>query len=170
MTLGQQLDAAIDSIDSLSSSQLYVVIVAGTVAVSFLLLNSNGSSTTTTTAVDSALLKSTNKTSRSANPAQSDLPEPRWFILKWVNVAAALAFGGSVVKFSLNASMYLNDSKYLLQFLVVWSMFLFYFFGFFGISFVNADNLAETMEQQQEPQKQRSLNESAATTVSPQKN
>jgi len=169
MTLGQKLDVAIDSIDSLSSSQLYVVIVAGTVAVSFLLLNSNGSSTTTT-AVDNALLKSSSsQTNKSAVSPNSDLPEPRWFILKWVNVAAAFAFGGSVVKFGLNASMYLNDSKYLLQFLVVWSMFLCYFFGFFGISFVNAEDLVETMEQQ-EQQKQRSLNETATTaTVSPPK-
>lgn len=153
MTLGQRLDAAIDNIDSLSSTQLYVVIVAGTVAVSFFLLNSNGSTSNTAsgTSVDNALLKSAKPRSSSCS---SDLPQPRWFILKWLNFAAILAFGGSVVKFSLNASLYLNDSKYLLQFLVVWSMFLCYFFGFFGISFVNADELVGNMEQEQREQQQ----------------
>jgi len=41
----------------------------------------------------------------------------------------------------LNASLYLNDSTSLLQFLSIWSIFLCYFFGFFGISFVNLDDL-----------------------------
>ena len=44
-------------------------------------------------------------------------------------------------KFASNASTYLDDSTSLLQFLIIWSICMCYFFGFFGISFIELDDL-----------------------------
>jgi hypothetical protein len=37
---------------------------------------------------------------------------------------------------------YQQDSFSLVQYLIGWSLFLLYFFGFFGISFIDAEELA----------------------------
>jgi hypothetical protein len=130
-TIGMKLDALISNLDSLSSTQLYAVIVAITVVISFSLLG--GASSGDVTPPPSPL---------AAKPrAPQKGPQPKWFVLKWLNYIAGSAFVTSVIHFSWHAPHYLHNTSSLLQFLVGWSLFLCYFFGFFGISFVDTDEL-----------------------------
>ena len=135
VTIGMHLDAMLDRLDSLSSTQLYGIIVLATVGVSFLLLGSGGSAVD-----DVAFVKAPQ-----SNPTNRIVPkgrQPKWHILKWLNYAAIVGFVASVAKAAMHASGYLEDSFSLVQYLVGWSLFLCYFFGFFGISFIDADELA----------------------------
>ena len=150
-TVGQKIDSVIASLSTieLSTSQLYATTIILSLAFSFYLLNSGkGSSALTTindnkdgSAVDSLLKPKKQQQSSSS-------PEPKWHILKITNYVAATGFLLSVLKFASNASTYLNDSSSLLQFLFVWSVFLCYFFGFFGISFLDLDDFAVDGQQQ----------------------
>ena len=69
-------------------------------------------------------------------------PQPKWFVLKWLNYVFTGLFVASIGVFGIHASDYLQDSASMLSFLVGWSLFLLYFFGFFGISFVDAAEFA----------------------------
>jgi hydroxymethylglutaryl-CoA reductase (NADPH) len=133
MTIGMHLDALLERMDSLSSTELYGIIVLFTVGISFLLLGSGGS------AVDDVVLKEPQQKIPSMKPKGR---QPKWHILKWLNYAAIVGFVASVAKAVMHASGYLEDSFSLVQYLVGWSLFLCYFFGFFGISFIDADELA----------------------------
>ena len=155
MTLGMRLDAAIKKIDSLSSTQLYILIVGITIVVSFLVLGSaqqpadvvphDGVTTTSTTSTDRKITATRTSTIETTSKG----PEPRWHIFRWVNFATVALFIWSVVDFTTNATIYLNDndSSTLLKFLVGWSILLCYFFGFFGVSFVH--EMTEEQQQQQ---------------------
>lgn len=127
-SLGLRLDSAIQQLDSLSSTQLYVLIVSLTIFVSFLVLGSSSHHEVPTMQFSE----------RSRKPTK-DGPEPRWHIFRWVNFAAVALLSWSVADFSANATIYLNDSdsSTVLKFLLGWSVLLCYFFGFFGISFVH---------------------------------
>ncbi len=72
-----------------------------------------------------------------------DQPEPKWHVLKIMNFAAVGSFISSILYFASDLPTYLNDSSTLLKFIAAWSVFLCYFIGFFGISFVDADELCE---------------------------
>ena len=85
-----------------------------------------------------------------SSSSTSNSPEPKWHILKITNYVAATGFLLSVLQFASDASTYLNDSTSLLQFLVVWSVFLCYFFGFFGISFIELDDFVVDDQQHQQ--------------------
>lgn len=63
--------------------------------------------------------------------------EPRWHVFKWVNIIATSLFFLSVVDFARNYSDYgtSESSKHLM----IWSVFLCYFFSFFGISLICED-------------------------------
>mmetsp|Transcript_6910 Transcript_6910/g.9903 ORF Transcript_6910/g.9903 Transcript_6910/m.9903 type:complete len:591 (-) Transcript_6910:107-1879(-) len=122
-------------IDSLSSTELYGLIVAVTVVISFSLIGSAPSSADVSSMPDTSELKST-------RPKDSG-PQPKWFVLKWLNYFFVGAFLLSVANFSLNAQAYLQESTSLLKFLIGWSLFLCYFFGFFGISFVDTDQFVQ---------------------------
>lgn len=130
-TIGQHIDAALAGIDSLSSTQLYALIVGATVVISFLLLGSASE----TAEIDYTLKKNSPK--KTLSKATSDAPEPRWHIFRYVNYTIVAAFLWSVAEFSLHAADYWSSSDALLAFLVGWSVFLCYFFGFFGVSFVH---------------------------------
>mmetsp|Transcript_24716 Transcript_24716/g.51296 ORF Transcript_24716/g.51296 Transcript_24716/m.51296 type:complete len:641 (-) Transcript_24716:113-2035(-) len=150
-TIGKHIDAVIAKIDSLPSSYVYTLAIAASLTFSFYLLNSGGGSNSMQMEphgdVDraSAIKKPKQKSRRSL-----DEPQPKWHILKLTNYVATSGFLLSVLKFVSNASMYLNDSTSLLQFLTIWSIFLCYFFGFFGISFIELDDF----EQESHPQHQ----------------
>lgn len=75
--------------------------------------------------------------------ANSDEPQPKWHILKMTNVIFTVVFLSSVIQFMSDATAYLNDSNALLSFLVIWSLCLCYFFGFFGISFIELDDFVD---------------------------
>lgn len=158
-TVGMQIDAVIAQLQTgVSTTQLYVTVIAVSLAFSFYLLNSGGSS---------ALAIEENEVHESlhkpkAAPTKkmqlkrsaSSTPEPKWHILKITNYVAATGFLLSVLQFASNASTYLNDSTSLLQFLTVWSIFLMYFFGFFGISFIELDDFVDQPQQPSQPQQQ----------------
>jgi hypothetical protein len=138
-TLGMRLDAMIDQIDNLSSTQLYGVIVAVTVGLCVVLLG------TGSTHLDFPQPPTEND---NANAITKPVPvvgattkgrQPRWHIFKWVNYLAVAAFLWSVCTFCLNASQYLDSQGVLVKFLIGWSVFLLYFFGFFGVSLIHED-------------------------------
>jgi len=160
MTIGMRLDAVLESVDSLSSTQLYVLIVAGTVGVSFVLLNGGHEPK-----VDPVLVEKTHSLSQSASSKRKG-PQPKWFILKWLNYAAIVSFCLSVANFCLNASTYLSDSTSLVKLLVVWSIFLCYFLGFFGISFIDADTLMEQNQTEETAAAAKSVKNIRATNQS----
>jgi hypothetical protein len=159
-TLGMRLDAVLSGIDQLPSSQLYGVIVAATVGLCVVLLGTgnsnalelqqrkqdmmNANANASTSDVDE-LKKPTN------NANVSGHKQPKWHIFKWINYLAVGAFLWSVYTFCSNASQYLHHESQgvLVQFLVGWSVFLLYFFGFFGISLIHED-LANPNENENE--------------------
>ena len=163
-----QIDAVIARIQSAPTTQLYATVIAVSLAFSFYLLNSGGGSVpmmndANNSEVDDSLhkpskiMKAGGSKTKGASPLDRTStnneaePEPRWHILKITNYLAASGFILSVLQFASNASTYLNDSASLLQFLSVWSVFLCYFFGFFGISFIELDELVGQQQQQQVP-------------------
>ena len=155
-TLGMRLDLAIESLNHLSSTQLYILIVASTIAISYAVLSYGPSSSPDDTVVagvvevlgkrppKGAAAATTTKpipTSNNAAHARAG-PEPKWHIFKWVNVAVMLLFVYSVVDFGWHGTIYSTSSAPTLwKFLVGWSVLLCYFFGFFGVSLVH-----DTME------------------------
>lgn len=135
-----QVDALVQQMDNLSSTQLYGLIVGLTILVSFVLLGSSADipvslrDTTKETSSSSSTPRKTTTVSSSSNRG----PEPRWHIFTYVNYAIVACFVASVAEFGRNASAYLAaDDNVVLYFLVAWSVFLCYFFGFFGVSFVH---------------------------------
>ena len=155
-TLGMRLDAVLSQVDELSSTQLYGLIVAATVTLCVFLLGTGSNTdvelataTTTTTSNDDDGLKKPSQTNASSTTRQ-----PRWHIFKWINYLASAAFLASVGMFCMNASQYLHHESQgvLVKFLVGWSVFLMYFFGFFGISLIHEDipqdNQEDGIEQQ----------------------
>jgi len=152
-TVGQKIDSVIASLSTIefSTSQLYATTIILSLTFSFYLLNSGKGSSALTTINDNnkdTSVESLHKPKKQQQQQSSTSPEPKWHILKITNYAAATGFLLSVLKFASNASTYLNDSSSLLQFLFVWSVFLCYFFGFFGISFLDLDDFAVDGQQQ----------------------
>jgi hypothetical protein len=142
-----RLDAMIDQIDNLSSTQLYGIIVAVTVGLCVVLLGTGN------TNLDFPQQQQSQRTQRDNDNTVIKKPvvpasgvgavgggrQPRWHIFKWVNYLAVAAFLWSVCTFCLNASQYLDSQNTLIKFLVGWSVFLLYFFGFFGVFLIHED-------------------------------
>jgi hypothetical protein len=136
MTVGMRIDAMISSIDSLSSTTLYALVVGATIMIALGLLGSakegemhvpipapsrsNGGS-------GSGNDPTANSSSSSSSSSSSN--EPKWHIFRYMNMLILVLFLASIVEF------YWNDSLYV--FLLGWSVFLCYFFGFFGVTFVH---------------------------------
>ena len=150
LTLGMQLDAALSQLDSLSSPQLYSLIVLVTVLIATLLLGNaqpldeakmmKNVVTTTTSSSSSSSNKKNNKTTTSLGR------EPRWYIFRLFNYAMLTAFSLSVVEFLLHADRYAKDQTLLMRVLAAWCLCLIYFFGFFGVSIVHSDCLPQEEE------------------------
>jgi hypothetical protein len=136
-TLGTHLDLALDALDSLSSTQLYALIVGLTVIMCWAVLSMSAQPDLPelTTPVVTVL-----SSSSSSSPGR---PEPRWHFIQWANIVAVVVFAWSVADFSLNATTYWNDAyssnsqNVLVKFLIGWSSLLCYFFAFFGVTFVH---------------------------------
>jgi len=79
-------------------------------------------------------------------------PEPKWFVLKILNVVVLSTFVGSIVYVSWyyrDAAAQSDDNKspltnMFLPIMIFWSLCMAYFFGFFGISFVDTESLTES--------------------------
>jgi hypothetical protein len=156
--------------DSLSSLQLYAVIVGVTTVIAMALLEAGGPAPETATSTlpsdsnvaPSAMSSSpnhhhqTNSNTPWANKASISskdrikVAEPQWYIFKWVNVVAVTLFlavmvhlfviqpysnHGAATAATLNEST--STLSPLAQFLVAWSVFCCYCFGFFGVSLVH---------------------------------
>jgi len=148
-TIGQRLDALVATAQANTdgSAALFALVIGISVSFSFYLLNSGSGSTASAEMTKCGAQLSTcpkdNRTAIQKPRSPEDPPEPNWNALKLTNCVAATGFLLSVLKFASNASAYLNDSTSLLQFLSIWSVFLLYFFGFFGIALVDLDGLVE---------------------------
>jgi len=155
MTAGSTIiGTLIDRIDSIPSTHLFFVAVATSIIFSFLLLNSGGS-THAIMPPDAKLPadlvckdRPASKSNATPSPQHPTGPEPKWHILKILNYAAATSFTASVLYFASDYSRFLSDSASLLKFITGWSAFLVFFFGFFGISFVDADGLLAHEEEE----------------------
>lgn len=152
--LHRHLDDALHKLDSLSSTQLYGLIVVLTVFCCAAILVMSDQP-------ELPDLPASQKTHKSTTKATSNGPEPRWHIFRWVNVIAVVVFAWSVADFSLNATSYWNDSdsNVLFKFLIGWSLLLCYFFSFFGVSFVHDLEDADTQQQRA------AVNDTAAATT-----
>jgi hypothetical protein len=154
------IDAVIAQLQTASTTQLYVTVIAVSLAFSFFLINSGGSSSALSmlnreegaSSLDSFKKPMATKRRSSHQQRAASAPEPKWHILKITNYVVVAGFILSVLKFASNASTYLNDSTSLLQFLSIWSIFLCYFFGFFGISFIELDDFVDQLPSQQQQQ------------------
>jgi hypothetical protein len=147
MTIGMHIDRLIASIDSLSSTTLYALIVGATIFVSLGLLGSakegeitvadmiqqqprGGNATAGDCLVENSEgMSPSSLASRQLRFSGSAVPEPKWQVFRYMNIVILILFIASVVEF------YWNDSLYV--FLLGWSVFLCYFFGFFGVTFVH---------------------------------
>ena len=141
MTLGMKLDATLAQLDSLSSPQLYSLIVLVTVLIATLLL---GNAQPLDEAAYSAAMHNVKTTTSSKAPTTAPstnnaYPEPRWYIFRLVNYAMLCMFGASVVEFFWHADLYAKDRTLLARVLGAWCLSLIYFFGFFGVSIVHTE-------------------------------
>ena len=169
-TLGERLDDLVDRIDSIPSTQLYIAAVVTSVVFSFMLLNSGGSDGMVDPAriPDSIARLPPVQRKKRQGSGEDDEPEPKWHILTILNYAAVTSFTSSVLYFATDASRFLADSASLLKFITGWSVFLCYFFGFFGISFVDADGLfAREDEQDEVAARQQHQKHAAGTFLQP---
>jgi len=160
-TLGERLDALIDGIDSLPSTHLFGAIALFSVAFAVLLLNTGGAPQIRDSALPphrleqrdhSASTRTSARTTAAARGGSEERREPKWHILKHLNYAASVSFLASVLYFASDASRFLDDSASLLKFFAGWSVYLCYFLGFFGISFVDADGLEREEREEEEAQ------------------
>ena len=147
LTLGMQLDASLAQLDSLSSPQLYTLIVLVTVLIATLLLGNAQPLDENNAAV---LMKTAAATSSTSSSNKSKGREPRWYIFRLFNYAIMFAFGASVVQFLLHADLYAKDQTLLARVLAAWCLCLIYFFGFFGVSIVHDDCVEEQQQEEEE--------------------
>lgn len=137
MTIGMKVDAVIEQLEDLSSTQLYALIVTATVIIAFYLLGSAQPTdiSSVTAELEDATSKSVGSSSKIVKPTAG--PEPRWHIFRWVNYVIVATFLCSLVYASLYFETVTGNTTQVLQILTFWSIFLCYFFGFFGVSFVH---------------------------------
>jgi len=158
-TAGMRLDQAIASLDNLSSTQLYVLIVGVTIAIALTVLPPVHG--------EDELRAPPQPQRRSSAVKHSGRPEPRWHIFKWVNYAALIVLVGTVLDFSLHCHAYVSGEgggETLKKFLIGWSILLCYFFGFFGVSFVH-DTMNEEEEEEEKNGSSNSNNNRSSTTA-----
>jgi hydroxymethylglutaryl-CoA reductase (NADPH) len=124
-----------EAIGSANPLLMYVVLVGITLVLVTLLFITNAANG------DHSNLSSLHRPLSAPNGSKQSLhlspKEPRWHVFLWVNILATVLFVLSVVDFASHISDYgtTQSSKYL----VIWSIFLCYFFSFFGISLIYED-------------------------------
>jgi hydroxymethylglutaryl-CoA reductase (NADPH) len=134
-TLGMRIDSIVATINSVPNTYLAFVTICCLFA--FVLLNSDDSGSSSL----GTYPKVEKQPPKLLAKRSAEEPQPKWHILKLLNICAVVGLLMSFGWFASNASSYLNDSTVMLKFMAVWSAFLCYFFGFFGIAFINADEL-----------------------------
>jgi len=132
---------------SLDSSTSFLIFVTVSVAFSSFLLN--GAPKYHSIPLDTTVHRDPKISPK--KPMNNDRPEPKWHVLKLLNFASVFTFVSSILYFASDLPTYLNDSSTLLKFITAWSVFLCYFIGFFGISFVDADEFCEEEARTENP-------------------
>jgi hypothetical protein len=160
-TIGSRLDQLIAEVETMPSTQLYAALFGVSIAFSFFLLNCG--SPVRNSAVSSACI--IGEKTIAVKPRSPNEPQPKWFILKRLNYAMVIGFLISLGMFASNAAIYMNDSSKLIRFLIFWSVFLCYFFGFFGISFVDADEILAESEASSQVQDSKMFNNVERTKI-----
>ena len=158
VTLGMRLDSALEYVDTLSSTQLYVLTCTIMVAVSFAVLSAHPDMQNSSTEDEqlTTALKN-NSSSSSSKPTE----KPKWHgVLRFCNLSIIACFLISIVAFFLNGTAYSQDTSILYCFLLGWSAFLGYFFSFSGISlfYDNIQNMEEQEQQIKQKEKQTAFN------------
>lgn len=155
VTIGQKLDAAVAYLENLDDNRRYLIALLTSVAFSFALLNSGKGvrylEGVTAKAKAEAVLekKGVNGNGNGGNDYDSsDGREPRWYIFKILNYALGSTFLASVVHFIAYSENYLMNSAEqgnarLMVLLSLWTVYVLYFWGFFGVSFVDTDEQME---------------------------
>ena len=144
LTIGMRIDAFLSHLEATPATQVYIAVIVVSIAFSFSLLNSGGGSSMVAAGDNMEIDVIKPSVVHKKKPKRnSDEPQPKWHILKITNGLCVTAFLLSLVQFISDASTYLNDSNALLSFLVIWSLCLCYFFGFFGISFIELDDFVD---------------------------
>eukprot|EP00536_Pseudo-nitzschia_multiseries_P009131 jgi/Psemu1/288249/fgenesh1_pg.248_\ len=171
-TLGMRLDNMIAHIDQIPSTQIYGLIVAATVGLCVVLLGTGNSNLEIHHQRQMRLQQQSQnddlKKPKMAASARSG-KQPKWHLFKWINFVAVGGFLYSVFTFCSNASRYLHHESQgvLVQFLVGWSIFLMYFFGFFGVSLIHEDIPREEEESASIPSDPSSFKTSKASSSIP---
>eukprot|EP00814_Leptocylindrus_danicus_P015990 CAMPEP_0116032666 /NCGR_PEP_ID=MMETSP0321-20121206/18312_1 /TAXON_ID=163516 /ORGANISM="Leptocylindrus danicus var. danicus, Strain B650" /LENGTH=651 /DNA_ID=CAMNT_0003508159 /DNA_START=572 /DNA_END=2527 /DNA_ORIENTATION=+ len=148
MTIGTRLDALIASgaeyLNNASQAQVCATLFVSSVAFSFALLNcgkgAHGSSLDPTL---KPLYKNTMEPIKTKVKSPDGSREPRWYIFKMLNYTAVATFSTSVLHFILYSDVYMNNDAQMMKLMGAWTLFVLYFFGFFGVSFVDTDDHLE---------------------------
>ena len=155
-------DAATNAIDALPSPALYALVVGATIGVSLALLGSakdvggveerddEGGNAGVGNEGTASSASAPPTTAAAAAATKNNVPEPRWHWFRYMNGLILVAFLSSIVlEFrkttdqhpSSDVNHHTNDSSNASSswwvFLLGWSTFMCYFFGFFGITFVH---------------------------------
>lgn len=88
---------------------------------------------------------------KKTTPKQSE-PQPKWIVLQVLNVVVIFIFIGSIAYVAMNYPTQFSDqsdspnalTNIFFPIMIVWSLCLAYFLGFFGISFVDKEELSES--------------------------
>jgi len=139
-----QMDSTMVSIDNLSSTQLYGLIVLVTGVISFSILGFGPKDELPAAVTNNNSNNNNSNNKKKIVGSNYNNKEPKWFVLRYLNYVAVAAFVASVAMFGWNAQAILKDTSSLLKFLMGWCVFLCYFLGFFGISFVDPDDIVES--------------------------
>ena len=199
-TIGHKLDSLIESVESIPATYTVfgiIVLVFAYIGLKTLNgdTNSNGilmssnvkggaSSSVCTTSKTTSKSKHNLLKSNNNNNNNNNEPQPKWHILKMLNVIVVILFISSVFYFAYDVSGVLQDSHSLTRFLGIWSLSLCYFFGFFGISFLEIDDLyvddgvgnvggnvsvgaehAQQMQQQQQQQQHHAMTKNSSVST-----
>jgi len=154
-TIGHKLDSLIVSVESIPATYTVfgiIVLVFAYIGLKTLngdtnsngiLMSSNvkGGASSSVCTTSKTTSKSKHNLLKSNNNNNNNEPQPKWHILKMLNVIVVILFISSVFYSAYDVSGVLQDSHSLTRFLGIWSLSLCYFFGFFGISFLEIDDL-----------------------------
>jgi len=149
-TIGMHIDALVDKILNMPTIYGYGAFFTCSLVFAFVLLNCSDKRNTVAAKASSnesvTKMRSSNpplqqKQRTERNNSSGNEPEPRWYILQRLNYIFVIGFVISIMLFANNATSYINEPSTLLMFLIGWGTFLSYFFGFFGISFVDTDDI-----------------------------
>ena len=106
----------------------------------------------------------------------SSAPQPKWFVLQTLNYVVLAVFVGSITYAALNYRLLSGEmddggmfTSMLFPMLILWSACLAYFFGFFGISLVDTDELGNSPSSFGLSELQRQADASAAAAAADRK-